>query len=85
MGRKICQNGCKGPLWCQIILIVLKNILKGIGKEKNKFSMMTLTFDLDLNIKVKGQGNECKWSHVFIFVNVKAVGLYNDIGNFQGQ
>ena len=57
MGRSICQNGCKGPFWCQIILIVLKNILKGIGNEKNKFLMMTLTFDLDLNVKVKGQGN----------------------------
>ena len=56
MGRSICQNGCKGPFRCQIILIVLKNILKGIGNEKNKFLIMTLTFDLDLNMKVKGQG-----------------------------
>ena len=57
MGRKIFQNGCKGPFWCQIILIVLKDILKRIGNGKNKFLMMTLTFDLDLNVKVKGQGN----------------------------
>ena len=57
MGRKICQNGCKGPFWCQIILIVLKNILKRIGNGKNKLLMMTLTFDLDLNVEVKGQGN----------------------------
>ena len=56
MGRKICQTGCKGPFWCQKILIVLKNILKGIGNEKNKFLMMTLTFDLDPNVKVIGQG-----------------------------
>ena len=46
---------------------------------------MTLTFDLDRNLKVKGQGDLHKWSHVSIFVNVQAVGLKNDIGDFQGQ